>query len=532
MKAILNNNTIELIFPYNINIINKVKQIPGRTWNPFPINRWIVPYNQNSITSLIDIGFNMKEIVSKYNELLEKIQSKQKELSKDIKEEFPFLYDYQIEAVVKGINNKKLYLADTMGLGKTLESLSIVEHFMNNKTINKTFVLCPASITQQWKTETERFNNNYKIITSKNKSSDRKRLYKTNDRIITTYDLVANDFITVQPLINNQGLILDEATRIKNPSTRRHKAISQLTPKIAVYNSGTPFETKLKDVWNVANTLNPQWMTKREYYGYCDYDPDPRLQYPKLLGYKNLTQFANRFNEIGIKREFKDVCSEAPIMTHYNHIIPQNKEQETLQSFIKERTKDDFIASATLLQMLSSHPSLLINTKSRLMQDIITDYKLSKSLTKSTSPKLSYLQTLLEEHDDNKIVIFSRFINMRDKLYKSLSKTHKIYTIETIISFKKLNQTKGILILGDSSIYGVDIPEASMLINFDILWNPAQMEQRNARIHRISSKHNIKIINLISEGIEQYMFDYNQQCKKDGIQALETLKSFIKFIKL
>lgn len=525
MKAILNNNTIELIFHYDINIINEVKQIPGRIWNPFPINRWTVPYNKSTVNSLIDIGFNMKEIAKDIAiQEIKQRETFQKSLIK-IKEEFPFLYNYQIEAVAKGIINKKLYIADSCGLGKSVMSSSITEHFMNNNEIQKTFILCPLSIIQQWKNEIEKFHQkDYKIITSKYSKNKRKQMYKTNDRIITTYDLIANDFITVQHLINNNGLILDEATRIKNPSTRRYKAISQLNPLISVFNSGTPYETKLTDVYNVCNILHKGWMTKSEYYSYCDYEPN--TEYPVLNGYKNLDKFAERFNEIGIKRDFSDVCSEAPSITHYNHVIPQDKEQIRIQDIIKQRTQDDFIASATLLQMLSSHSQLLIGSSSKIVKDLYP---------KRASPKLTYLNNLLEEHNDMKIVIFSRFINMRKILRNNLVGKYNIFSIDTIQAFKKLDQidnNKSILILGDSSIYGVDIPEASMLINFDILWNPAKMEQRNARIHRISSKHNIKIINLISEGIEQYMFDYNQQCKRDSKESTSINGKLMDFIKL
>lgn len=535
IKAILINNIIELIFPYDISIISQVKQIPGRVWNPFPINRWTVPYNKNSVNSLIDIGFDMKDIVKDINQKEEQKHEEYKQQLINLKKEFPFLYNYQIEAVAKGIINKKLYLADVMGLGKMLMSSSITEHFMNNNTIQKTFILCPSTIIQQWIDEMKKFHKqDYFPITSKYNQYDREQLYYEHNRIITTYDLITNDLLIVQPLVDKQGLILDEATKIKNPSTRRYKAISQLSPLISVFNSGTPYETKLTDVYNVCNVLHKGWMTKYEYYGYCDYDKDLSLKYPVLLGYKNLDKFAERFNEIGIKRNYEDVCSEAPIMTHYNHIIPQNKEQLKIQELIKQETSGDFIASATLLQMLSSHPSLLQYTQSPLMRDIIEEHNLfDKAFPKLTSPKLLYLKELLDEHDDNKIVIFSRFIEMKvmiETFIRDLPEQMMSFNIDTINIFKKYKD-KSILILGDSSIYGVDIPEASMLINFDILWNPAKMEQRNARIHRISSKHNIKIINLISEGIEQYMFDYNQQCKQDGTQATNINKLLESFIK-
>lgn len=58
----------------------------------------------------------------------------------------------------------------------------------------------------------------------------------------------------------------------------------------------------------------------------------------------------------------------------------------------------------------------------------------------------------------------------------------------------------------DAGSTGLNLQVASILINLDLPWNPAVLEQRIARIYRIGQKRNIQVINLVaSQTIEERM---------------------------
>src|SRR5690606_35208010 len=60
----------------------------------------------------------------------------------------------------------------------------------------------------------------------------------------------------------------------------------------------------------------------------------------------------------------------------------------------------------------------------------------------------------------------------------------------------------------DAGGVGLNLQAGSLLINMDIPWNPAVLEQRIARIHRMGQKKKVSIINLVSQGtIEHRMLD-------------------------
>jgi superfamily II DNA/RNA helicase len=52
----------------------------------------------------------------------------------------------------------------------------------------------------------------------------------------------------------------------------------------------------------------------------------------------------------------------------------------------------------------------------------------------------------------------------------------------------------------DAGGVGLNLQAASLLINLDIPWNPAVLEQRIGRIYRIGQKRNVSIINMVSTG--------------------------------
>ena len=60
----------------------------------------------------------------------------------------------------------------------------------------------------------------------------------------------------------------------------------------------------------------------------------------------------------------------------------------------------------------------------------------------------------------------------------------------------------------DAGGVGLNLQSAAYMINLDIPWNPAVLEQRIGRIYRLGQKKNVSIINLVSQGsIEHRMLD-------------------------
>ena len=60
----------------------------------------------------------------------------------------------------------------------------------------------------------------------------------------------------------------------------------------------------------------------------------------------------------------------------------------------------------------------------------------------------------------------------------------------------------------DSAATGLNLQVARVVVNLDLPWNPAKLEQRIARAWRKHQKHPVAVINLVSENtIEHRMLD-------------------------
>lgn len=72
-------------------------------------------------------------------------------------------------------------------------------------------------------------------------------------------------------------------------------------------------------------------------------------------------------------------------------------------------------------------------------------------------------------------------------------------------NFTELPESR-VFLSTDAGSTGLNLQVASILINLDLPWNPAVLEQRIARIYRIGQKKNIQVINLVaSQTIEERM---------------------------
>lgn len=72
-------------------------------------------------------------------------------------------------------------------------------------------------------------------------------------------------------------------------------------------------------------------------------------------------------------------------------------------------------------------------------------------------------------------------------------------------NFTELPESR-VFISTDAGSTGLNLQVASILINIDLPWNPAVLEQRIARIHRIGQQRTIQVINLVApSSIEERM---------------------------
>jgi superfamily II DNA or RNA helicase len=170
--------------------------------------------------------------------------------------------------------------------------------------------------------------------------------------------------------------------------------------------------------------------------------------------------------------------------------------------------------------MVCDNPFILANSDSEYAKYLINGGYLK--LRGMGIPKLdtlvSYANEHLETDPDAKIVIFASYLDAVAVIHDKLGGT--IYTGEMNSKEKEKSKEKfltdphcRLFISSDAGGYGVDLPNANLLINYDLPWNAGLAIQRNGRIKRASSRWPTITIQdiLMKNSIEERQHEMLQQ---------------------
>lgn len=145
----------------------------------------------------------------------------------------------------------------------------------------------------------------------------------------------------------------------------------------------------------------------------------------------------------------------------------------------------------------------------------------------SKTPKLDSLISYLEDHldidDTYKAVVFASYLDSVSEIVERLNKKGYgavAYTGEMNALKKEDAKVKfqgrphiRVLVSSDAGGYGVDLPQANLLVNYDQPWSSGLAVQRNGRINRTSSEWPSITIQdiLVKDSIEQRQYDMLKQ---------------------
>ena len=241
------------------------------------------------------------------------------------------LYPYQEEGVRFGLFKKAVLIGDEMGLGKTLQAISLAVMKKEVFGFNRVLVVTLASLKDQWKREIERFSDESAIVVA-GSAKKRKEIYRKGEHFfaITNYEAVLRD-VTVIPKYKPDLVILDEAQRIKNFSTKTADAVKRLPRKHALVLTGTPLENKLEDVYSIVQFLDPHLLAPLWQFA-ADHFMISREKKGHILGYRNLENLHEKLKPLVIRRKKEEVLKDLPDEVVNNYYVNLHYEQAEIYS--------------------------------------------------------------------------------------------------------------------------------------------------------------------------------------------------------
>lgn len=409
-------------------------------------------------------------------------------------------------------------MADDMGLGKTLQSIVATEVMRKELKINKAIIVCPTSLKYQWRNEIEKFTGNKNVCVVEGNMLVRKEIYENNeyDYLVVSYQLAANDY----EFLNNMQadvLILDEAQRIKNWKAKTSAKIKRIKTTYALLLTGTPVENNIEELYSLMQIVNPYLLGSL--HNFLSKHQVKEEDTGKVVGYRDLNEIGILLKDVMLRRTKKEVLKELPERMDKNLFVPMTMEQsqlhteygDTVARLVNKWKKMGFLNEEDRQRLLNNLNLMRMVCDTTYILDQETNYQ----------TKLDELNNILDEiisMPDEKVVIFSQWERMTRLVAKMLDEKEIGFAYlhggipskdrEPLFTHFNNDAKCRVFLSTDAGGVGLNLQSAAYMINLDIPWNPAILEQRIGRIYRLGQKKNVSIINLVAEGtIEHRMLD-------------------------
>ena len=476
------------------------------------------------------------------------------------------LKPYQTEAVNKMVAQQCILVAYEMGLGKTPMTIAAIETLKPKLTL----VLCLASLKYQWQKEIEKFSDSTAIVID-GTPTQRFKQYATateHDYIIMNYEQVVNDWDTLKTF-DFGAVVCDEATAIKGFRAKRAKKVKDLSKNIPIRFAltGTPIENgKPEEIYSIMQFVDSKVLGRfdlfdrtfivRNHFGGVQryrnlqtlhdlltkhsvrksqkdddvkpYLPDAVYREPLLVKLDSSSQKVYNYiatDLLSLLTEARELFgSNFNVAAHYGQVFDPGDPMNEMRGQIMSRI--------SALRMLCSNPFLLHTSAANFEKQTGKGSAYIHSLSEvlegvSKTPKLDAAISYIKEHLDidfsYKAVVFSSYLESVNQIVGRLATagiTAVKYTGE--MNAKEKEKSKEafqshpdirVLVSSDAGGYGVDLPQANLLINYDQPWSSGLSVQRNGRINRTSSTWTTITIQdiLVKDSIEQRQYDMLKQ---------------------
>ena len=437
------------------------------------------------------------------------------------------LYPYQQEGMLHLAFTERALLADEMGLGKTVQAVAACELLRQIRGVERVLVVSPASLKAEWQEQIEKFIG-LPVRLIQGPRALRLRQYGPGSFFyLVNYEQVLIDGDDLMQLLAPDVIILDEAQRIKNWQTKTAQAVKRLRSPYAFVLTGTPLENRIDELYSIVQFIDPAILGPLFRFNREFYTLDAR---GRPEGLKNLGELHRRLRPVLLRRRKDEVEDQLPERTVNSYFVAMEPEQAARYQEYERKV-------AILLDLARRRPLTPEELDDlqkwlacmRMLCD--TPYILDSDCR--VCPKLPELAEILGEllaDAKTKILIFSEWQRMLE-LVRELAEEMEVafaWHTGTVPQAQRRHEIRRfkddpgcrLFLSTDCGGLGLNLQAARVVINLDLPWNPAKLEQRIARAWRKHQTRPVSVINLVTEGsIEHRMLPLlaQKQSLADGV---------------
>lgn len=491
------------------------------------------------------------------------------------------LLPYQNDAVDKMTDRQKVLVAYDLGLGKTVLTIAALERLRDLGDLdNPTLVVCLSSLKYQWAKEIAKFSDSSATVIDGSRLHREGQFARLSanptDYVIVNYEQVVNDWDALTAL-EFSALVMDEATAIKSFRSKRSRKVKEISRSIPIRFAltGTPIENgRPEELYSIMQAVDTRVFSPR--FDLFDQAFIVRNKFGGVERYRNLPKLHAKLQTASVRKSQTDpdVAPFLPDAIHKDPVmVPLDRYSARMYRIIADylvteleaigithgrnfsldahyghggagnfptEERGRIMSRISALRLLCDDPSMLVNSASRydpmrvrtdegsaFLHELLSDPKMLAIVQKAKTPKLDVLASLVADHlaeEENKVVVFTSFVDMAATICDRVGGV--VYSGQLDAAEKESNKVAfqtdpdiRVLVSTDAGGYGVDLPQANLLINFDLPWSAGLAVQRNGRIKRASSRWPSIVIQdiLAADTIEVRMYEVLRQ--KNSVAA-------------
>ena len=416
------------------------------------------------------------------------------------------LFPYQREGMLHLAFTERALLADEMGLGKTIQAVAACALLHRLGHARRVLVVTPASLKGEWEEQIRRFTPLPLRLVTGNRAA-RLALYAEPRPPLFTlvnYEQVVTDDLAINEHLRPDIVVLDEAQRIKNWATKTALAVKRLRSRYAFVLTGTPIENQIDELRSIIDYLDPALLGplfrfNRDYYVLDDQG--------RPSAYKNLERLRERVAPLILRRRKAEVETELPDRTDRVRFVALTPRQRAL-----------YAEHQAEVARLAARPALAPREHDRLMRHLaqlrmICDTPaIIAGQTCEDCPKLVELARILDEalaDPEAKVIVFSEWEKMlaRVRDHAVAQGIGHAWHTGSVTPGRRRAEIRAfredpacrLFLSTDCGGVGLNLQNASVVINCDLPWSPAKLEQRIARAWRKNQARAVTVFNLVAE---------------------------------
>lgn len=389
-------------------------------------------------------------------------------------------------------------LADGMGLGKTVQMISVLYEESQREKESTSLILCPASLVYNWELEIKRFAPSLKVLVAVGNVQEREEMLRHMEEyqvVITSYDLLRRDIGWYGSTVFRYQVI-DEAQYIKNPLTQNARAVKAVGAVTRFALTGTPVENSLSELWSIFDYLMPGFL-----HTYPQFKKMYEIPIVKEKDQAALEQLRRIISPFILRRLKSQVLKELP-----------EKLETVVYSKMEPKQRELYLAGVwKFKESLEEDNKIQILSMLTRLRQVCCDPRLIYENYKAGSAKLETCMELVGSgvREGHKILLFSQFTSMleligerlaREKIryYLLTGETSKESRLKMIQAFQR-DDVPLFLISLKAGGTGINLTAADMVIHYDPWWNVAAQEQATDRAHRIGQEKQVTVFKLITK---------------------------------